>query len=290
VGITVDGKGRWAALDPYHGAVAIALEAISNLACVGVTPKALVNNLNFGNPEHPEVMHTFSEVVRGASAVCLASSTPVVGGNVSFYNESNGTNIDPTPVFGVVGTRESIEGYIPGVAWNQDDVIVMVVPNGPKTSATLAGSEFATMSDQRDGMCPVVDISTSLATCSLVREVVLEHEISAVHDISDGGLATCLSEMSCASGIGFDASLRPDHSPVYSLFNEGPARFIVAVNEERLALVMQTLDKGTTTATVIGRVGGDVCSITHSGEQVVSVPVSLVKKTWSEALEKAIHQ
>jgi phosphoribosylformylglycinamidine synthase II len=290
VGVTVDGKGRWAALDPYHGAVAIALEAISNLACVGVTPKALVNNLNFGNPEHPEVMHTFSEVVRGASDVCLASSTPVVGGNVSFYNESNGTNIDPTPVFGVVGTRESIEGEIPGVAWNQDDVIVMVVPTGPKTSVTLAGSEFATMLDQRDGMCPVIDLTTSLATCSLVREVVLNHEISAVHDISDGGLVTCLSEMSCASDIGFDASLRPDHNPVFSLFNEGPARFIIAVKEEKLALVMQTLDKGTTTATVIGRVGGDNCSITHLGEQVVSIPVSDVKRTWSQALQKAIVQ
>ena len=294
VGITVDGKGRWCALDPYHGAVAIALEAIANLSCVGVTPKALVNNLNFGNPEHPEVMNSFSEVVRGASDVCLASNTPVVGGNVSFYNESNGTNIDPTPVFGVVGTRPEIENEIPGVAWSDNDVIVLVEPMSAaqkdSSHVTLAASELATLLGEREGMCPVVDIEKTLKTCDAIRKVSYANEVVAVHDISDGGLITCLAEMSCASGLGFDVAIENDVAPVRALFAEGPARFIVSVAQENLASLMKSFADPAIAATVIGRVGGDVCSISKGTEKVVELPVSEVKSTWSQALEKAIHQ
>lgn len=294
VGITVDGKGRWCALDPYAGAVAIAIEAISNLSCVGVMPKALVNNLNFGNPEHPEVMNTFSEVVRGASDVCLASSTPVVGGNVSFYNESNGKNIDPTPVFGVVGTRETIEGEIPGVAFKDDDVILLVEPMSAtqkeSTHVTLAGSELATLLDLREGMCPVVDIDQSLKTCEAIRQVSVDNSISAVHDISDGGLVTCLAEMSCASGFGFDVAIENNVTVVKALFGEGPARFIVAVSQENLANVMKAFSDTAIAATVIGRVGGDKCMITQDSNVVVDIDVMEVKNIWSTSLEKAIHQ
>ncbi len=294
VGITVDGKGRWCALDPYHGAVAIAIEAIANLSCVGVVPKALVNNLNFGNPEHPEVMNTFSEVVRGTSDVCLASSTPVVGGNVSFYNESNGVNIDPTPVFGVVGTRESIEGKIPGVAFNEDDVLVLVEPMSAKSSGsghvTLAGSELATMFDLRDGMAPVLDINSSLKTCDAIRKVSYDGVISAVHDISDGGLVTCLAEMSCASSIGFDVAIESNSETTLALFGEGPARFVIGVHQDDLAKVMKEFSDPAISATVIGRAGNDRCKIAHDSDLAVDLEVSEIKEIWSSALSQAIHQ
>ena len=294
VGITVDGKGRWCALDAYHGAVAIAIEAISNLSCVGVTPKALVNNLNFGNPEHPEVMNTFSEVVRGASDVCLASSTPVVGGNVSFYNESNGKNIDPTPVFGVVGTRESIEGEIPGVDFKDDDVLVLVEPMSTKSTnsrhVTLAGSELATMLDFREGMPPIIEISPALTTCDAIRSVTFNSLVSSVHDIADGGLVTCLAEMSCASGIGFEIALESKNSPVLSLFGEGPARFVVGVPQDNLSNVMKEFNSPDISATVIGRAGGKRCQISKGSDVVVDLEVSEIKEVWSNALERAIHQ
>ncbi len=290
VGITVDGKGRWCALDPYHGAVAIALEAIANLACVGATPKAVVNNLNFGNPEHASVMHSFSEVVRGVSDVCLASDAPVVGGNVSFYNESNSVDIDPTPVLGVVGTVPTLENGVPGVAWNDDDVIVLVEPTATTGSTTLAGSEFATMHGEREGMCPVLDIESSLKTCEAVRELCFTNSISAVHDISDGGLITCIAEMSCASDLGFDVAIDPSTCTLVSLFGEGPARFIVAVSQEELASMTDSVVSESVSATVIGRVGGDRCAVTKAGESRLDLSVEEIKETWSSALEKAIHQ
>lgn len=294
VGITVDGKGRWAALDPYSGAIAIALEAISNLACVGAEPKAIVNNLNFGNPEHADVMHSFSEVVRGVSDVCRASDTPVVGGNVSFYNESNGINIDPTPVLGIVGTTAHLENGVPGVAFNDGDVLVLVEPMSatPNESGhvTLAGSEFATMLGERDGMSPVIDLESTLETCDAIRTLAFENSVSAVHDISDGGLITCLAEMSCASSLGFDVAIDSNQPLVKSLFAEGPARFVISVAQNELASVMKTLSAPAIAATVIGRVGGDTCFVHNGSDTIVELSVSEVKETWSSALEKAIHQ
>lgn len=289
VGITVDGKGRWAALDPYHGAIAIALESYANLACVGATPKAIVNNMNFGNPEHPEVMHTFSEVVRGISEVCRASNTPVVGGNVSFYNESNGVDIDPTPVLGVVGTIDKLEKPAPGCAWSQGDSIILVEPLTLTAGhVTLAGSELATMYSQREGMSPVVDLESSLQACSTVAEFVRNNNVSAIHDISDGGLAACLAEMSCASGVGFDVALSTQ-SRVSALFAEGPARFVVAVSRENEAAALQSLNSGAA-ASKIGVALGTHCGVSINDEIVISISVDDVNDVWSHALERAIHQ
>ncbi|MFN8015787.1 MAG: phosphoribosylformylglycinamidine synthase subunit PurL [Acidimicrobiia bacterium] len=291
VGVSVDGKGRWAALDPYYGAIAIALEAIANLACVGTTPKALVNNMNFGNPEHAEVMHSFSEVVRGASDVCLASSMPVVGGNVSFYNESNGIDIDPTPVFGVVGLRDSLSENIVGMSWNENDVIVLIQPNSAVNSkhVTLSGSELATLNDVREGMAPVVDITDSLATCDLIRQLSFDAKINSVHDVSDGGLVVCLAEMATASNIGFEVAISSDDQKVKSLFGEGPARFIVSVSQNQLNELM-SLVPDSVNAIVIGRVAGNSCVITQGNNTVIDVEVSKVKEVFGSSLEKAIHQ
>ena len=290
IGITVDGKGRFAALDPYHGSIAIALEAYSNLACVGATPKAIVNNLNFGNPEHEAVMDSFAKVVEGVSAVCTASDTPIVGGNVSFYNESNGVNIDPTPVLGVVGTIPSLEQQAPGCAYNNDDVLVLVQPSSvDEQHVTLAGSEFATMQNKREGMAPIVDLSTTLKSLEVVREAVLSQKISAIHDISDGGLFTCLAEMACASNIGFDVSINDEQSTLLSLFGEGPARFVIATHPDSLSDLMEALNDKSISTSVIGRAGGDNCIIQRNLETVVSAKLDEVKNVWSNALEDAIH-
>jgi phosphoribosylformylglycinamidine synthase II len=290
VGITVDGKGRWAALDPYHGAIAIALESYANLACVGATPKAIVNNMNFGNPEHAEVMHSFSEVVRGISDVCLASDTPVVGGNVSFYNESNGINIDPTPVLGVVGTIDVLEKPAPGCAWNEGDTIILIEPHTLNEGhVTLAGSEFATMNAQREGMAPVVDLESSLAACLSVRDVVLNNDISAVHDISDGGLIACAIEMACASGVGFSIDLPQASSIVESLFAEGPSRFLMAVPESQAHAIIEELNKKSS-AMAVGTATGTQCVARADNNDVVSISVNEIKDIWANSLERAIHQ
>src|SRR5262245_43548042 len=138
--LATDGKGRFCKLDPRTGGRLVVLEAARNVACAGGEPRALVNCLNFGNPEHAEVMWQFSEVVDGMSEACRALDLPVIGGNVSFYNESRGHDIDPTPVVGVVGLVGQLESAPPPAALRTGDTIVLV---GPHTATELGGSEWA---------------------------------------------------------------------------------------------------------------------------------------------------
>lgn len=310
VALSVDGKGRYAGLDPYNGAIAILLEGLSNIACVGATAKAMVNNLNFGNPEEARVMNSFEEVIAGASAACLAASMPVVGGNVSFYNQSNGENIDPTPVFGVVGTVENLKYSAPGIKFTDGDVIVLVeTAQYAKESfenrddIVLAGSEIATMNEQREGMCPVVDLEASIKTIEAVRDFVFdqiqketsERIITAIHDISKGGLFTTLCEMAAASDCGFEVAINADDPALWSLFAEGPGRFIVSVKQEQLNEVISSFDNSVSVI-VIGRaVKGDAQDysrglFTQGSNEVVNLFVEDIHGILSTSLEKAINK
>ena len=201
--MTTDGKARFCALDPYTGARLAVIEAARNLACVGAVPKALVNCLNFGNPEHPEVMWQFSEVVDGMSDACRALGVPVVGGNVSFYNESRGRDIDPTPVVGVVGLLDELTSVPPAPQLRADDAIVLF----GHTEAELGGSEWAGYHDLRNGMPPSADLDVAAALHDFVRALVVAREVNGVHDVSDGGLAVTLAEMAVAGACGFDVAL-----------------------------------------------------------------------------------
>lgn len=292
VGITVDGKGRWAALDPYHGAIAIALEAYANLACVGANPKAVVNNLNFGNPEHPEVMHSFEQVIEGISEVCRSSNTPVVGGNVSFYNESNGVNIDPTPALGVVGVIDELTNGAPGMQWNQDDTIILIEPDSVSSTkhVTLAGSELATISSQRDGMCPIVNLNSALRTCEIVTEIVKDQKVNAIHDVSDGGLATCLAEMAVAGGIGCDVKIPIDGPALLKLFGEGPARFICSTNASDAQQLIDECNTNGVSAKKIGSAQGQHCKITYNQNLIIDIDVANISTVWKDSLERLIHQ
>lgn len=291
IGITVDGKGRWAALDPYHGAVSIVLEAYANLACVGATPKAIVNNLNFGNPEHPEVMHDFEQVVEGISEVCRLSNTPVVGGNVSFYNESNGVDIDPTPVLGVVGTIENLEHQAPGCEYSDNDSLLLVFPlTAGQEHITLAGSEFATMMNEREGMCPVVDIESTLKAILTVKDAVLSGSINAVHDVSDGGLFCALAEMSCASDLGFKVDVPDNFDELTSFFGEGPGCFILSVDKNSVDAVSAMFTRNNVGVANIGEVHPDVCSLSYAGSEKILLSVDKIRDTWSRSLERLIQQ
>lgn len=307
VALSVDGKGRYAGLDPYNGAIAIILEGLSNIACVGATAKAMVNNLNFGSPEEAQVMNSFEEVIAGASAACLASKMPVVGGNVSFYNQSNGENIDPTPVFGVVGTVENLKYRAPGIKYEDDNVLLLVetsdyanVSYEDRDDVVLAGSELATMNDEREGMCPVVDLQASINTIEAVRDFVFSQmqkdlasrSITAIHDISKGGLFVTLSEMLAASEIGFDVAIDAEASAIWSLFAEGPGRFIMAVKQDQLDDVIKSFDEKVS-ATVIGRAvrGTDntFARVTQGSKEVIAIKYEDIVDALSNSLEKAIN-
>jgi phosphoribosylformylglycinamidine synthase subunit PurL len=261
VAVSTDSNPRYCALDPRAGTALTLAEGVANLACVGATPVAVVNCLNFGNPEHPEVMWQLSECIDGLAEACRALSLPVVGGNVSFYNESGGADIDPTPVLGLLGLVDVVQAPPPGLAWRDGDTLVLL---GARAAADgsfpLAGSRWATeRRGHRGGTLPAVDLSRHGALCAFVAALVAAVAsgearpalLSAVHDVSSGGLAVALGEMAVAAGCGCAVGL---DDPA-ELFTELPSRFVVATSSpDELCARARALG---IPASVLGRAGGD---------------------------------
>ena len=261
VAITTDSNPRACALDPRAGTALVLAEAVANLACVGATAVAVVNCLNFGNPEHPEVMWQLSECIDGLAGACDALSLPVIGGNVSLYNESGGSDIDPTPVLGVLGLVDAVRARPPGLAWSEGDAVVLL---GARAAADgtfpLEGTRWATeRRDHRGGAgVPAVDFAAHATLCAFVAELVADHVgaiggsglVHAVHDVSGGGLAVALAEMAAAGATGCAlAGMEPAE-----LFTELPSRFVIATADPD-ALCARAAARGIPAA-VLGPAGG----------------------------------
>jgi phosphoribosylformylglycinamidine synthase len=282
IALATDGTARMCRLDPRTGGRLVVLEAARNVACVGARPLALVNCLNFGNPEHPEVMWQFSEVVDGMSEACVALGIPVIGGNVSFYNESRGADIDPTPVVGVVGLVEELTAAPPGVGWRSGDAIVVL----GETRAELGGSEWAAVVHGLDGGAPpAADLERARALHELVAALVREREVTGVHDASDGGLAVTLAEMAFASGVGFRVQLAVDGcTPAEAWFSESASRVVVAADPDAVAAVLARAQVAGVPAVVIGEAGGDRLRATGAFD----VGLAEAHAAWRDAIPKAL--
>ncbi len=250
--LTTDGNHRWCAVDPRAGTSAVVAEAVLNLACVGARPLALVDCLNFGNPEHPEVMWQLAEAIDGMAEACRGLGVPVVGGNVSLYNESRGRDIDPTPIVGVLGVIDRLNVRPAGVRLVERSVLVLV---GPPSDA-LAGSRWAWGRGHRGGELAAVDIPLHLSVCSLVRDLANRGVVDGLHDLSDGGLALALAEMTVTSGIGFrvGGSAAADHR---HLFSEAPSRVVACVAPDRVAEVVASADRAGVPCVILGEAGGE---------------------------------
>jgi len=247
--LTTDGKGRFCRLDPRTGGRLAVLEAARNVACVGGRPLALVNCLNFGNPEHPEVMWQFTEVMEGMSEACAALDLPVVGGNVSFYNESLGRDIDPTPVLGLLGLIDELDDRPPPAALADGARIVVL----GETAIELGGSEWAAVVHGLDGgMPPRADIDAGRALHEVVRAVVAGGLVDGVHDCSDGGLAVALAEMAIAGECGFDVTI----GDAAECFSESASRVVVAVDDALVEDVLARAAAAGVPAADVGRAGG----------------------------------
>ncbi len=230
IALTTDGNHRWCAVDPRVGTAWTVAEAVMNVSCAGAKPMALVNCLNFGNPEHPEVMWQLSEAIDGMAAACAAFDLPVIGGNVSLYNESSGTNIDPTPIVGVVGLIDELREVPPGLAWADGDRLVLLGPE----AGSLAGSRWAFEHGHRGGALEAFDPALVDAVANVVRAAVSARLVSAVHDVSTGGLGVCAAEMAIAAGVGCTLARVADHRV---LFSETPGRVLVAVSADRVGVI-----------------------------------------------------
>jgi len=227
VALAVDGNGRYARLDPYAGAQLALAEAYRNVAVTGATPVAVTNCLNFGSPEDPGVMWQFAEAVRGLADGCVELGIPVTGGNVSFYNQTGGNAINPTPVVGVLGVLENVARRVPIGFSGEGDAIFLL----GTTRDEMGGSEWAhVVHGHLGGEPPAVDLAAEQRLAALLAEAASLGLLTAAHDLSDGGLAQALVESCLRRNMGVHVALPPDgQTPFVHLFSESAGRAIVSV-------------------------------------------------------------
>ncbi len=281
--LSTDGKGRFGRLDPYLGAVHAVAEAARNVAVSGARPLAITNCLNFGNPERPEVMWQFAESIRGMRDACLALDTPVTGGNVSFYNESGDSAIDPTPVIGVVGLLDDYRMRVP-TAFPRPGLIVYMLG---ETFPELGGSEFAeTVLGTVAGRPPAVDLERERRLLVFLQDSAQASLLASAHDCGDGGLGVALAECAIGEGHGFAVSVAWDMPAHLALFSESASRVVVSVDprdEERLVALAADHE---VPCERLGETGGPRAVV----EGLIDVPVSELADAWAGAIPRLLGE
>jgi phosphoribosylformylglycinamidine synthase II len=271
IAVSIDGNGRKVACDPYAGTIEAVLECAQNLACVGAEPLGLTNCLNFGNPEKPIGAWQLDRAVSGLADACNALGVPVVGGNVSLYNEGPEGPIYPTPVVAMVGELPDPAQVAGGAFVAEGDAIGLIGPFEPN----LAGSELTKQRGELDMGLPEPKIADVAAACAIVRDAVRAGRLASVHDVSDGGLAVAIAECAIAGGTGCETNV--EHlrergaQPTEALFGEGPGGFLVSGDRATLEALG---------AVLVGTVGGDRVSI-GAGDRSLSVSLAEAREAWT---------
>jgi phosphoribosylformylglycinamidine synthase subunit PurL len=275
IAVSIDGNGRRVACDPYRGTIEAVLECAANLACVGAEPLGLTNCLNFGNPEKGIVAWQLERSVAGLAEACEALTVPVVGGNVSLYNETPAGPIYPTPVVGMVGELPDASRAA-GTRFRAGDSIVLVGPFAP----SLAGSTLAKLRGELDSGLPGVEIALVKAAIEAVRDAVSKGAVRSAHDVSDGGLAGALGECAIAGSVGCRIDLDPliearGMSGETALFGEGPGGFVLSGSQPQL----EAIATDGVEVFVIGEAGGEALEI-EAGEASISLPLAEAEGAW----------
>jgi phosphoribosylformylglycinamidine synthase len=265
--LTTDVTPRYCEADPFEGGKQAVAEAWRNLTAVGARPLALTDNLNFGNPERPEIMGQFVGCVRGIAAACAALDFPVVSGNVSLYNETQGKAILPTPAIGGVGILDDFRKSATLAFKSEGDAILLV----GETQGWLGQSLYLRdVCGREDGAPPPVDLIEERENGEAVRELIAEGIATAVHDISDGGLLVALAEMAMVLGIGARLDAAPDDTPAHAFwFGEDQARYVVTVPQALAEATIQRLQAAPVPVRRLGTTGGD--TITLPGERPILI-------------------
>ncbi len=279
IAVAIDGNGRRVACDPYAGTVEAVLECAQNLACAGAEPLGLTNCLNFGNPEKPAVAWQLDRSTRGLADACEALGIPVVGGNVSLYNETEEGPIYPTPVVGLVGELPDPE-RAGGLALRAGDAIALLGPFSP----SLAGSELAKLRGELGPGLPSIPIPEVAAAIDLVRDAVRSARVGAVHDVSDGGLACALAEMAIAGAVGAEVDLDGvvelrGCAGEAALFGEGAGGFLLAGERAELEGLVAEAGGAGVEAIVIGSAGGDRVAVS-AAEAEADVALADAARAW----------
>jgi phosphoribosylformylglycinamidine synthase len=312
--LSSDGNGRWCRLDPYIGAQLAVAEAARNVACSGALPIAATNCLNFGSPEKPEVMWQFSRAIDGIAEACTALEIPITGGNVSFYNETLGRSIDPTPVLGVLGMLEDATRAL-GMAFRAEGDYILLLdgnsgwvqttsgpnswkvyfpidrsPEDPEIAREFSSSEFArTITGIESGAPPAINLVAEKRLTTALVALAAAGQLQSAHDVSDGGLATTIAE-SCFASAGLSAritlqSKEPDEA---ALFGEHGARAVVSVSPESVAAVRQLAAQYQVAVGEIGRVSRGEFRIELNGHPAISAEVPSLADVWGGAFERLL--
>ncbi len=279
--MSTDGNGRYVYLDPEVGGAIAVAESARNVVCSGAKPLAITDNLNFGNPEKPEIFWQFEKAADGISKACLALNAPVIGGNVSFYNESKGTAIYPTPVIGMVGLIEDVDHITTQSFKTEGDLIVLL----GDTYDELHGTEYQkVVFKEISGRPPQIDLDKEQRVQQLTLQAIRNGFVQSAHDLADGGLAIALAESAISGGLGahitWDSSLRVDQA----LFSESQSRILLSVKPEKMEAITKLAVENGVNVTKLGQVGGDRFQITFNNKQVIDMALTEISSVWKGEL------
>jgi phosphoribosylformylglycinamidine synthase II len=286
IAVSTDCQSRFCYLDPYAGALLAVAESARNLSCVGALPLAITDCLNFGNPERPEIMWQFKQAVAGIAEACRQLETPVTGGNVSFYNETKGEGIYPTPTIGMVGLLDDVSQACTPWWKSEGDIVILLGNDEPD----LGGSEYLfAIHGKVAGRPPHLDFAREKAVQRSVRTCIRRGLVKSAHDIAEGGIAVALAECSImrpGGMLGVEVRLDENIRPDALLFGESAARIIVSAKQEDVESVISIARELGAPAKVIGKVGGRMLTI----NDLISVAVAELHQRWKDALPKMMGE
>lgn len=292
----IDGNARQVYFDPYVGGQLAVAEAARNVACTGAVPRAVTDGLNFGNPQLPHVYWQFKEAVRGIADACETMNTPVISGNVSFYNESDLGEVLPTPLIGMLGVLEQADRRI-GMGLPADDAMIAVLstPLSEFTQQGLGASEVLSVLHGIEDGCPVApDMDAERRLCECLSALAHQGRIRCAHDLAEGGFAVALAEMAIVGGIGAEVeapyrALGEPSRPDAVLFGEFPGRVIVALDDEDLMAVEQMATHHRLDFTPIGRTSSEHrVRIVLQGLPLLDIATEELREAYETAIPQAL--
>jgi phosphoribosylformylglycinamidine synthase len=293
--MALDGNSRWCYLDPRLGAIHAVAEAARKVACSGATPVGATNCLNFGNPEKPHIMWQFSQTIDGITKACEELEIPITGGNVSFYNETLGEGIYPTPVLGVVGTLEDVHKAAK-MHFASPGRTIVLLRAGEEADIADVESEFGSSEYAKEilgalwGYPPELDLEKEVELQKAVIELIQQSLVDSAHDCSEGGVAVALAEKAFANGIGARVNLASNGLPAeFVLFGEDASRIMVSCDPGNVARIRQIAEKHGIVAEVLGDTIPERLEVLLDGKVVASAPVSELNRVYEGALEASLR-
>jgi phosphoribosylformylglycinamidine synthase II len=282
IALTVDCNSRYCYLDPRAGSAIAVTEAARNLVCSGAKPLAVTDGLNFGSPEKPDRFWQFREAVIGIGEACRELDTPVISGNISFYNETETQAIYPTPIIGMAGVIEDTDKYCTMHFKDEGDIVILL----GKTENELGGSEYLSrIHGIEKGAVPRLNFGLEKKLQAFILSAINKGCLKSAHDVSDGGLAIALAECCMEKELGIKVKLESHLRTDAVLFSESQSRFVVSCSQETLAELQQLMEKQEIPYEILGRVAGDEFRIDINKRNVVALKVKEMKEAWRGAFE-----